>query len=333
MQHGGATMATNLTYGDKQYRCATGTTVLECLESHGVAPPSSCRSGICQTCLMQATKGKPPVAAQKDLKQTLAAQNYFLACVCSPQEDMEIALPGADLSRVSARLVSRQPLNSDIALLTLECETPIEYKAGQFVSVFRDDGLARSYSLASQPYIDPHLLQIHVRRLPGGRMSQWLHNDARIGERISITGARGNCFYVPGKTHLPLLLVGTGSGLAPLWGIVVDALTQGHTGPVYLYHGSHSPAGLYLVDAMRRLEAEHSNFHYVPCVSAAGGAVGYRTGRADDIALTTHTDLSDFRVYLCGHPEMVKHMKQEAFLNGTSMRDIYADPFVTSNGR
>lgn len=326
-------MATNLTYGDKQYRCATETTVLECLETHGVAPPSSCRSGICQTCLMQATKGKPPAAAQKDLKETLSAQNYFLACICNPQEDMEITLPGAALSRIPARLLSRTALNSDVALLTLQCETPLDYKAGQFVSVFRDDGLARSYSLANEPSRDSHLLKIHVRRLPGGRMSQWLHNDARIGEQIHVTGARGNCFYVPGQAHQALLLVGTGSGLAPLRSIALDALAQGHTGPIHLYHGSHSPAGLYLVDALRRLEAEHTNFKYIPCVSRCGGTDGYATGRADDIALSTHPDLSGFRVFVCGHPEMVKHMKQEAFLNGASMRDIYADPFVICDRR
>lgn len=322
-------MATIITYGNRDYPCETGTSVLDCLGAHGVAPPSSCRSGICQSCLMQATKGKPPSAAQNGLKLAVAAQNYFLACVCNPEEDMEVALPGEELgSRVPARLISRMPLNSEIASLILQCASPIEYKPGQFVGVFRDDGLTRSYSLASQPCTNPHQLEIHVRRLPGGRMSHWLHHEVAIGEQIHVTGARGNCYYLPGKSDQPLLLVGTGSGLAPLWGIVRDALSQGHRGPVYLYHGSHSPAGLYLVDALHELEGQYANFRYVPCVSGSGEAAGFTAGRADDVALAAHPDLSGFGVYLCGRPEMVNHMKQAAFLNGTSMRDIYADPFV-----
>lgn len=332
MQQGGAIMATTITYGNQQYKCETGTSVLECLEANGVAPPSSCRSGICQSCLMQATKGKLPNAAQKGLKPTLAAQNYFLACVCHPEENMKVTLPGEENGiRVPARLVSRTPLNSEIASLILQCASPIEYKPGQFVGVFRGDGLTRSYSLASQPCTDPQHIEIHVRRLPGGQMSHWLHNEAAIGEQVHVTDARGSCYYLPGQIDQPLLLVGTGSGLAPLWGIVRDALNQGHRGPMYLYHGSHSPAGLYLVDALQDLETQHSNFHYIPCVSGAGEAAGFTAGRADDVALEAHPDLSGFRVYLCGRPEMVAHMKQAAFLNGTSMRDIYADPFVLSS--
>lgn len=325
-------MATTIKLGNQQFTCETGASVLECLERHGVAPPSSCRSGVCQSCLMQATHGKPPAAAQKGLKPTIAAQNYFLACVCHPEEDMEVAVPGEEISlRVPARLVSRTPLNGDIAALILECASPIEYKPGQFVGVFRSDGLTRSYSLASQPCTDPELIEIHVRRLPGGQMSHWLHHEAALGEEIHVTGARGNCFYLPDQIDQPLLLVGTGSGLAPLWGIVRDALNQGHRGPVYLYHGSHSPAGLYLVDALRDLDARHSNFHYIPCVSGPDEAAGFTAGRADDIALEAHPDMSGFRVYLCGRPEMVAHMKQAVFLNGTSIRDIYADPFVLGN--
>lgn len=326
-------MAITLTYDNRRYHCDTGKSVLECLEIHGVAPPSSCRSGVCQTCLMQAIKGKPSRHAQKDLKPTLVAQNYFLACTCIPEHDMEVAPPGANIhARMPTRLVARTMLNNEIASLILQSESPLEYRPGQFIGVFRKDGLARSYSLASQPHVDSRRLEIHVRRLPGGRMSQWLHDDVAIGEQIHVTGARGSCFYLPGQTTQPLLLVGTGSGLAPLWGIVCDALNQGHCGPVYLYHGSHSPTGLYLVDALRRLEAEHPNFYYIPCISAPGGAAGLTAGRADEVALAAHPDLFGFRVYLCGHPEMVNHMKQAAFLNGASMRDIYADPFIIKSG-
>lgn len=246
---------------------------------------------------------------------------------------MEVALPGADLgARIPTRLVSRTLLNKEIASLTLQSELPIEYKPGQFIGLFREDGLVRSYSLASQPHLDPYRIEIHVRRLPAGRMSRWLHDDVPIGGEIYVTRARGDCFYLSGQTNQPLLLVGTGSGLAPLWGIVRDALSQGHRGPVYLYHGSHSPAGLYLVDALRRLEAEHANFRYIPCVSAPAEAAGFTAGRADEVALEKHPDLSGFRVYLCGHPQMVNHMKQAVFLNGTSIRDIYADPFIISSG-
>jgi NAD(P)H-flavin reductase len=46
-----------------------------------------------------------------------------------------------------------------------------------------------------------------------------------------------------------------------------------------------------------------------------------------DVALNENPDLSGWRVFLCGHPEMVKSAQQKTFFAGASMRDIFADPF------
>ena len=158
-------------------------------------------------------------------------------------------------------------------------------------------------------------------------MSEWIHESLNIGDAITIQGPFGNCFYAPSSSDGGILLVGTGSGLAPLWGIIKDALRQRHAGRIRLYHGSWKPEGLYLVDELRRLAEEHPNFEYVPCVDD-GSHPDFRQGRADSIALADNPTLKQWSVYLCGHPEMVKSMKKRAFLSGASMQDIYSDPFV-----
>ena len=58
-------------------------------------------------------------------------------------------------------------------------------------------------------------------------MSGWLGTEARPGEAVRLQGPVGECFYVPGQPEQPLLLAGTGTGLAPLYGIVRDALAAG----------------------------------------------------------------------------------------------------------
>jgi NAD(P)H-flavin reductase len=160
-------------------------------------------------------------------------------------------------------------------------------------------------------------------------MSAWIHESLGVGDTIDVSGPYGNCFYLPDSPTQGLLLIGTGAGLAPLWGIVSDALAQGHTGPIRLYHGSWKPEGLYLVDALQRLAAAHPNFTYVPCVDA-DALPDYRVGRADQVAHTDLPELKGWRVYLCGHPDMVKSARKRAFLAGASMQEIYADPFVLS---
>lgn len=316
-------------FQDVTHALREGETVLECLNRQGVVIPSSCRSGVCQTCLMRATAGTPPPAAQNGLKPTLKEQGYFLACLCRPQEDLQIALAGEDVApRTSATVLSKEALNSDIVRLSLRCKKPLDYRAGQFAHLRRNDGLTRSYSLPGPPREDG-VIEFHVRRLPDGEMSEWIHEALSPGDSVEVAGPYGDCFYTSDAEEQGLLLIGTGSGLAPLWGIVSDALKQGHTRPIRLYHGSWKPEGLYLVEELRQLSAEHPNFVYVPCVDA-DPLPGYRHGRADQVAFTDLPDLKGWRVYLCGHPEMVKSAKKRAFLSGASMSHIYADPFVLS---
>jgi NAD(P)H-flavin reductase/ferredoxin len=316
-----------LLFQKSTYDCAQGETVLDCLTRQGATVPSSCRSGVCQTCLMRSTNGAPPAAAQNGLKPTLREQGYFLACMCRPAADMEIALAGEDVApRTAATVVAKEALNGDIVRLALSCHKPLDYRAGQFAHITRDDGLSRSYSLANLPREDG-VIEFHVRRLPDGEMSGWIHQELSAGDTVEVAGPFGSCFYMPGPADQGILLIGTGSGLAPLYGIVSDALQQGFAGPIRLYHGSWKPEGLYLVEELRQLGAEYPNFTYVPCVDA-DPLPGYSEGRADLVALSDLPSLRGWRVYLCGHPEMVKHAKKRVFLAGASMQDIYADPFV-----
>lgn len=318
-----------LQFQQRAYPCTAGETALDCLTRQGAVIPSSCRVGVCQTCLMRAVAGAPPAGAQNGLKATLRAQGYFLACLCRPQEDMEIALAGEDVApRTPATVVAKETLNADILRLSLRCLRPLAYQVGQFAHLTRHDGLTRSYSLANLPRADG-VIELHIRRLRDGAMSGWIHETLGVGDTVEVAGPYGNCFYTPDCTDRGLLLIGTGSGLAPLQGIVLDALRHGHSGPIRLYHGSWKPDGLYLVEELRRLSAAHPNFTYVPCVDAEA-TPDYRQGRADHVALADLPDLKGWSVCLCGHPDMVKSAKKRAFLAGASMQAIYSDPFVLS---
>jgi len=319
-----------VTFENKNYDLNSGESVLEGLTRHGVSIPSSCCSGVCQTCLLLAVKGPVPEKAQTGLKPTLQKQNYFLACICKPEVDIEISLPGDEVRhRVNARVIEKEFLNADIFRLRLVCEEPFEYYPGQFVHIHRPDGLVRSYSLASIP--QDKVLELHVRHLPDGKMTTWLKDQVDVGSNIEIDGPSGDCFYLDGNEQQNLLMIGTGTGLAPLLGIIRDALNKGHQGDIYLYHGSHQADGLYLATELKKLAEQHGNFHYTPCVSNESLPNGYKKGRANEVALENHVDLRNWKIYLCGHPEMVSNTKRKAYLAGASLSDIYSDPFVLSD--
>ncbi len=320
---------TNLKIGENNYTCHPDETVLDSLLRHNVEISYACKKGTCHSCMIRSTDGAPPEKSQGDLKDTLKRQNNFLACLCVPEQDMSLKLPDQSELFSDGKVVANEMLNRNTILLIVECHDVLEYNAGQFVNLQREDGLTRSYSIANTPQ-ESKTLEFHIRRLPGGKFSEWVHDEIKVGDMLSVSEPKGHCFYIPERKEQGLLLVGTGSGLAPLAGILTDALSHGHSGPIQLFHGSSEREDLYRIDEMRKLSEQHKNFSYTPCISGEDVPEGFKHGRANTVALSEITDLKGWRVFLCGHPEMVSQMKIQAFLKGASIDDIYTDAFHIS---
>ncbi len=315
-----------LVFEGNTYDCKSGETVLDALTRQGVLLPSSCRSGTCQTCMVRAVKGTPPVSSQEGVKDTFKAQGYFLACSCKPEADLEIALSTVSPKR-PATVISKTQMNEAVVRLRLSCDD-FEYFPGQFINLVRpEDGLVRSYSLASTPA--DGFLELHIKKIPGGAMSTWVCDVLDVGDEVKFYGPVGDCFYVPGKPEQPLTLAGTGTGLSPLYGIVRHALSFGHSGSIQLFHGSLAEQGLYMMDELRALAEEYPNLTYFPCVLHGERPEGGLQGKIDDLVVKTTMDsMSRSRLFLCGDPPMVESMRKKCFLAGASSKEIYADAFT-----
>jgi len=317
-----------IVFEGEDYQCEPGESVLDCLLRQGVSVNYSCKAGVCQSCMMVAEEGEPTPASQVGIKETLKAQQHFLICSCVPETDMQVAVPDRAGSVFETTVISQEPLSADVIRLRLARPEAYDYLPGQFLNLSNDAGVTRSYSLASVPGVDD-FLELQIRQVPDGQVSGWAAK-LKAGDSVTISQAAGQCSYLPGREDQSLLLVGTGTGLAPLIGIARDALQQGHTGPIHLYHGSSTPEGLYLVDDLVAMAEASEAFHYHPCVSRGTPPDGVQSGRAADLALEDFAKLSGWRIFLCGREDMVKALQKKTFLAGASMSDIFADPFVDS---
>lgn len=306
--------------------CQSGESLLDALLREEIEMSHGCHQGDCQSCMMRSLDSSPPIEAQHGLTDKLKEQNYFLSCLCYPQKTMRIAYRHHTDFVTYGTVNTKKNLNTETISLTLDIEDPFEYYAGQFVNLQREDGLVRSYSIANNS-IHRKQLTFHIRRLVGGRFSGWVHEGLKIGDCLAVSEPQGLCYYQADKPEQPLLLIGTGSGLAPLAGIINEALHHGHQGDIHLYHGSRDVNGLYWVKEMQYLANAHESFYYTPCVSQDESTAPVITGRASNLAFNTLSDLKGWRVFLCGHPDMVNDSKRQAYLSGASLADICADPF------
>lgn len=303
-----------------------GKTVLEALLESGVEVPYSCQAGVCQTCKMQAIEGEIPPEAQDGLLDTERAENYFLACVARPTSDLSLRLP-TERRRFRSEILELERITPEVLILRLKQPEGYRYRSGQFLRLYREEA-SRCYSLASLP--EEPFLELHIKKISGGRFSSWLFERADRGEKVEIGEAEGSCFYLAGEPDRPLLLAGTGTGLAPLYGIVRAALRQGHRGEIFLYHGAPSPSELYLHEKLQRLAFEHENFHYLGCVLEGEGE-GMVRGRLEEVIAERHPELKGWRCHFCGNPKMVEALKMKAFLAGAALKAIYSDPFLPSS--
>ncbi len=315
-----------INYQGEVFSVEENETVLETLLKKGVKVANSCRAGVCQSCILKAEKTCLPAEAQNGLKETLKTQGYFLSCMYRPQEDLTI-VSAADL-QIPVYIADKEMLNQDVLCLKLKYEDEFAFQAGQFINLIREDGLARSYSIASLP--SDGYLALHIRLIANGQMSGWLSSQAKIGEKLYIQGPKGDCFYLNNNKQQPLLMVGTGTGLAPLYGILQDALKQGHDGEIHLFHGALKHEGIYLKDELYFLSKQYSHFYYHPSVLQGETDNIVEVGAINQLVFKHIPKLKGWRAFLCGHPELVNSLKKQVFLAGVSSKDIYSDAFFAS---
>jgi CDP-4-dehydro-6-deoxyglucose reductase, E3 len=312
-----------VTYQGRPHGVAEGQTVLDALLAAGEEVPFGCRAGACGACIVRATSGDVPPEAQAGLRDAWKARGCFHSCMCRPRGDLVVEALD-DAMRVPAVIEARAALSPSVARVLVRLSAPLEATAGQYVTLHRG-GVGRSFSIARLH--GDNTIELHVRRSPGGKMSPYLVDEALPGDEIVVQGPLGYCVYTPGRPEQPLLLAGTGTGLAPLWGVLHDALAAGHTGPIHLFHGAVDPAGLYLVDELRALAAAHPQIRYVPTV-LRDALAGMEQGPIDGVVARLVPRAAGMRAYVCGAPDVVQLLKKKLFLAGVPLKDILSDTFV-----
>ncbi len=322
-----------VTYQQTTYHCRPDETVLQAFLRQGVELPFSCQKGSCHVCLMRCDQGDVSNEAQHGLRASYVASGFFLPCQCRPHNDLAIsAIDHADLYK-TAVVQQKELLTPDICRLMLEVEQPDAFHGGQFVNLSRvSDGLARSYSIADHP-ADDYFLELHIKRMANGRFSNWVFDDLNEMDEIDIQGPLGDCCYDSSDPNRSLLLIGGGTGLAPMLGIAREAIAMGHTGAIHLYHEALNPQELYLDGTLKELAAAHDNLTYFPCIGGTSAAHGTPVDSAIQTIRSNYDDLAGWHVYLAGPAPFVTALHQEAIAIGVPQAQIFTDPFDYADRR
>ncbi len=323
-----------VTYKDSRYEADQDESVLDVLLRHNVDIPFACKAGVCHVCVMRCQQGDLPATSIEGLKDSEVAHDYFLSCQCVPEGNLNVSDVDEYGIFTQAKVISKDYPSGEVCRIKLRTATDLYYRAGQFINLRMPVGEIRSYSLASLPTQDD-FLELHIKRMHNGVVSNWLYEKVQTGDTLEIQGPFGDCYYMPGNIEKDMLMIGTGTGIAPLAGILREAIESGHRGLINLYHGERDPSGLYLNSELSELVARHSNIQYFPCADSSGDLdmTDIHHGRASEVAFANSPNLNGCSIYLCGSPSMVDESSNQAQLNGADLNNIYADSFVTKDLR
>lgn len=319
----------------RDFTVESGVSLLDAASSAGIVWSYSCRTGRCSTCKALVRRGQTrSLADETGLSPEEIEGGWILTCVRTAETDVELDikdLGGITLPQpktLPCRIVELEKLAPDVVRVKLRLPptSAFSFMPGQYIDVIGANGLRRSYSLANASHLEK-LLELHIRAINGGAMSDYWFNHAKTNDLLHLKGPLGT-FFLRGCANTDVFFLATGTGIAPVKAIL-ESLTQMHEEQqprsLTVLWGGRKPEDFYI-----DITAIPGNHRYIPVISRPNenwtGAKGY----VQDILLSTAPDLSNATVYACGSNDMIREAKKLLFNAGLPMARFYSDAFVIS---
>ena len=313
----------------------------------GIGLPYGCRDGACGSCKSRLLDGRVIHGAHqvRTLPPDEEAAGWVLPCCATPQTDCVIearTVAGAGenpVLKMPARVASLSRPAPDVVVMKLQLPATVSlrYRAGQYVEFILRDGARRSYSMANAPETlgTPPMIELHLRHMPGGLFTDQVFGTMKEKDILRLEGPMGT-FFLREDSDSPMVLLASGTGLAPIKAIVEHLRAIGNQRPAVLYWGCRRRADLYLHDWAEQAAAALPWLRYVPVLSeaTADDAWSGRTGLVHEAVMADVPDLSGHQVYACGAPAMVDAAQRDLVVRcGLPADQFFADSFTSARDR
>ena len=323
------------------FPCAENDTVLRAGLRAGLGLPYECNVGSCGNCKFELLDGtvdnlwpQAPGLSDKDRQK-----NRWLGCQSRARSDLRIKLRTSEHYRaihsptVTAAVLTRHTaLTHDISEFVFDCERTMAFSSGQY-ALIQLPGVQgpRAYSM-SQKGGASTTMEFQVRRVPEGVGSDVLFG-LKTGERVHIDGPYGMA-YLREDAERDILLVGGGSGLAPMLSLARGALSTPQLGSrqVHFLYGARQQRDRCGQDLLAQLPEWSKRGHYTAVLSnhPEGEALpeGCQSGFVHDALLARHgPHLSNFEIYFAGPPLMAQAMIKVLVSHKVPMTQVHFDQF------
>jgi len=304
----------NLVINGKTVKANYGETLVDAGLSGWVAIPHDCNSGQCETCRVSVLGGSVDDCGT-------AEKNTVLACQAKVVGNAEIAFDHVpQVAKRSGTVTSIATLAPDVVEVMVTLASPLEMHPGQYLSVKFAGFPARDLSptVRHDGTAAPGELVFHIRRYPGGLVSTQVGATIRAGHRVQVRGPFGGAFLREGDG--PLVLIGGGTGWAPIWSVAAAARRQQRHRDLVVIAGAREAEGLYMRRSLEWLIDD--GVRDVIAIAEQGATRPVLPGRPTHYLPSLGPEDT---VYVAGPPPLVDAVKIKS---RAAAARCYADPFL-----
>ena len=305
----------------------------------GIMLPYGCRGGVCGSCAATILSGQVhyPFGTAKGLTPSEEVRGKAFLCMAAAASDLTLDLPSVrreaeiEVKTLPVRVETMRKLAPDVMELSLKLPASerLRFFAGQYLDILLKDGTRRGFSIANAPFNDK-FLELHIRHIPNGKFTSYVFNEMQAKALLRIEAPLGTFYWH--ESERPLILMGGGTGFAPLKSMLEQMMEVGLTQPVHLYWGVRAKVDLYMDALIRSWVARQPLLSYVPVLSAPHTDDQWqgRTGYVHTAVASDFPDLSGYEVYMSGPPPMIVAAKPVFLAQGLPDNQLYSDAFEYS---
>ncbi|MCB4807085.1 ferredoxin--NADP reductase [Tamlana sp. 62-3] len=213
----------------------------------------------------------------------------------------------------------------------------LSYKPGQFLTIHvpvSGQVHKRAYSFCSNPYTDKDL-KITIKRVEGGLVSNYVHDNLKVGDKLNVDNPAGSFCVSPEKSNKKqYVLFAGGSGITPMFSIIKSVLTEENDSSVLLIYANRNLESIIFHEEIKQVKANYKDRfnaeHVISNCDACGE--GYHKGQitnglVNQVFAKYSLDFGNYEYMICGPNGYMEKVKEILKENGITREQIKLEVF------